>query len=202
MRIFSDADLEEVARCLDDGAVVGIPTDTVYGLAASLNVPDAVRSLFTVKGRPETVPLPVLADSLSTVEECVGELDSNSRILATAYWPGPLTIIVPGPQVLCELVGSTAGTLGVRVPNMATIHRLLIRTGPLAVTSANLHGDDPCTTASAVADLFDSAVIAGVLDGGVCANLPSSVVEVVEGKPQIRRVGTVSLGSMTTTLGL
>ena len=138
MRIFSDADLEEVARCLDDGAVVGIPTDTVYGLAASLNVPDAVRSLFTVKGRPETVPLPVLADSLSTVEECVGELESNSRTLATAYWPGPLTIIVPGPQVLCE----------------------------------------------------------------VCANLPSSVVEVVEGKPQIRRVGTVSLGSMTTTLGL
>jgi L-threonylcarbamoyladenylate synthase len=192
VKTFLATELDEVAGILDAGEIVAIPTDTVYGLAASLRVPDAVRRLFVAKGRPESVPLPVLCASLDDVVSLVGGLDEEARRLGSTWWPGPLTLVVPGPHSLCDLIGSSSDTVGVRVPNFALSQALLTITGPLAVTSANLHGAPPCTTAAEVVDALVASNIRGVVDGGHCAGTPSSVVELVDGELVVHRQGALS----------
>lgn len=200
MRTFLSTELDEVAASLGAGDVIAIPTDTVYGLAASLRVPDAVRRLFVAKGRPESVPLPVLCASLDDVVSLVGGLDEEAHRLGSAWWPGPLTLVVSGPHSLCDLIGSSSDTVGVRIPSFALTQELLSATGPLAVTSANLHGAPPCTTASAVVDALAGTHVSGVLDGGLCAGTPSSVVEFVDGGLAVHREGALSRVALLESL--
>jgi L-threonylcarbamoyladenylate synthase len=200
VRTFLPTQLDEVAASLGAGNVIAIPTDTVYGLAASLRVPDAVRRLFVAKGRPESVPLPVLAASLDDVDQLVGRLDDASRRLGSTWWPGPLTLVVPGPHDLCGLIGASSDTVGLRIPRFALTQALLSLTGPLAVTSANLHGEPPCTTAFDVLDALAETHVHGVVDGGLCAGTPSSVVEIVDGELIVHRQGALSRDELLGSL--
>jgi len=169
------------AEALADGAVVAVPTDTVYGLAVDPAQPDAVARLFALKGRPADVPLPVLVAGAEQVAMVAGRLESAAQHLADRYWPGPLTLVVPRrPGLSVDLGGPPAArhTVGVRRPDHPVIVALCDLLGPLAVTSANLHGASPATTADQLVRAFDGSEEPRlVLDGGTCDGVPSTVVE-------------------------
>ena len=173
--------VREAATALADGAVVAVPTDTVYGLAVDPAQPDAVERLFALKGRPGDVPLPILVAGDEQVRLVAGDLESVARSLAARYWPGPLTLVVPRrPGFTVDLGGPPAArqTVGVRRPDHPVVVALCELLGPLAVTSANLHGRAPATTADEVARAFAaSGQPAVILDGGTCDGDPSTVVE-------------------------
>jgi len=173
--------LREAAAALADGAVVAVPTDTVYGLAVDPAQPEAVARLFALKGRPDDVPLPVLVAGPEQVALVAGDLEPAAAALAARFWPGPLTLVVPRRRGFsADLGGPPAArtTVGVRRPAHPTVVALCELLGPLAVTSANHHGAPPATTAAAVSAVFaGSGQPALVLDGGTCDGTSSTVVE-------------------------
>lgn len=174
----------EAAKVVAAGGVIGVPTDTVYGLAADPFDRPAVDRLFAVKDRPSEVALPVLVTGWDQVADVAGTLETAARRLAERYWPGPLTLVVPRSAAFRVDLGGTAAarwTVGVRWPDHPTMQALCSATGPLAVTSANLHGQQPATTALSLARAFEEAGhgdgVSLVLDGGRCDGVPSTVVE-------------------------
>jgi len=173
--------LREAAAALADGAVVAVPTDTVYGLAVDPTQPEAIERLFACKERPTDVPLPILVAGHEQVALVAGDLEVAAADLAARYWPGPLTLVVPRrPGFTVDLGGPPAArqTVGVRLPDHPFVVALCELLGPLAVTSANLHGAPPATTADDVLAAFagsDQPEL--VLDAGRCDGVPSTVVE-------------------------
>ena len=141
----------------------------------------AVASLFALKERPSEVALPVLVDGREQVSAVAGPLDSAAEHLAGRYWPGPLTLVVPRRRTFTTDLGgppSARRTVGVRWPDHPVVRALCRQLGPLAVTSANLHGVPPATRAQDVARIFAGQdELAVILDGGVCDGTPSTVVE-------------------------
>lgn len=115
---------------------------------------------------------------------------ANASMIAARFWPGPLTVVVRAVDGLGERLGS-GGTVGVRCPHHRTVRELCREAGPLAVTSANRHGDPPCTSADEVVRAFDAAEVALVLDGGRCEGEPSTVVDCTVEPPACLRQGGV-----------
>jgi L-threonylcarbamoyladenylate synthase len=173
--------MDWLADALVGGEVVALPTDTVYGLAVRTGGPGALARLFALKRRPPEVAVPVLVGHRDQVVEVAGRLGPAAARLAGLHWPGPLTLVVPRAAGFDADLGgppSAGGTVGIRWPDHALVVSLCRRVGPLAVTSANLHGAPPATTATAVVEtLAGTDGLAGVLDGGVCDGLPSTVIE-------------------------
>jgi tRNA threonylcarbamoyl adenosine modification protein (Sua5/YciO/YrdC/YwlC family) len=187
--------LNDAAAALLDGRVVVVPTDTVYGLAALLSSPSAIAGLFSAKQRPTSVALPVVVSSLEQAEELDVDFDDRSKTLAARWWPGPLTLIVPAGAELASSVGAV-NSLGLRVPNNETLLSLLEVTGPLALTSANEHGQPPCTTVAEVMASFGDGEVAGVVDGGTCDGAVSSVLDVTTSPWRLAREGTLSMETL------
>ena len=182
-------------EALADGSVVAVPTDTVYGLAVDPSRPEAVELLFALKERPADVALPVLVAGPDQVEALTGPLETAAQDLAGRFWPGPLTVVVPRrPGFDADLGGrrSARRMVGIRWPDHQLIQELCRRLGPLAVTSANIHGSVPATTAHLVARAFAGAgQPAVILDGGVCDGAPSTVVECRGSASRCLREGAV-----------
>lgn len=171
------------------GEVVGIPTDTVYGLAVIPSLPGAVDGLFIAKGRPASVPVAVLvsdADAAQALSEA-----TLPGALIDRHWPGPLTLVVRRRADVDWELGGDPTTIGVRCPDHTLVRELSASVGPLATTSANLHGRPSPTSASGVADEMLGAPVALVLDGGECAGAPSTVVDVTAESPVVLREGAL-----------
>jgi L-threonylcarbamoyladenylate synthase len=180
--------IAEAARVIASGRVAVIPTDTVYGLAASPARPDAVAALFELKGRPRSNPIPILAGDLRALEG-VADFHDRARRIGERFWPGPLTIVLPRAPGFDVELGGDGATVAVRVPDHAVALDLLHRTGPLAVTSANLSGGEPVTTGPEAGALFGSAVV--VVDGGPCDGDPSTIVDLT-GHLRVLREGLLT----------
>lgn len=194
-------DVDLALRRLRQGGLVAIPTETVYGLAADAEQPDAVRRIFEVKGRPADHPLIV---HLGGIEAIDGWIDPSAgerlleqvHALATACWPGPLTVLMPrGPRVLDAVTGGRQ-TVGIRVPAHPLTLELLDRFGGgLAAPSANRFGRVSPTTASHVlADLTGhlDAERDAILDGGPCpVGVESTIVDLTVSPPQVLRSGAI-----------
>ncbi|HEV3354239.1 MAG TPA: L-threonylcarbamoyladenylate synthase [Acidimicrobiales bacterium] len=193
--------LDDAIDALRQGLVVAIPTDTVYGVAVDPLLPGATARLFEAKRRPTDVRLPVLVDS---VEQAVGlaEVDNPSRALMARFWPGALTIVLRQRGGVELDLGNGAGvhTVGVRCPDHAVPRRLCVEVGPLATTSANLHGQPTPPTAEEVRDLFGDAV-AVVVDGGRCEGAASTVVDCTGSRPVLVREGAVSWSDVLGVAG-
>ncbi|HEY1988655.1 MAG TPA: L-threonylcarbamoyladenylate synthase [Acidimicrobiales bacterium] len=174
-------DVEEAAALLTAGMVVAIPTDTVYGLAVDPMQPGAVGRIFELKRRPSEVALPVLVGGWIQVEAVARSLEPAAQELADRFWPGPLTLVVPRAGGFGADLGGppeATETVGVRWPDHPVVRALCSTVGPLAVTSANRHGKPPATLAQEVISVFSTDDrLAGVVDGGVCDGVPSTVVE-------------------------
>jgi tRNA threonylcarbamoyl adenosine modification protein (Sua5/YciO/YrdC/YwlC family) len=194
-------DADEAVRLLNEGAVVAVPTDTVYGLAASLERDDAVERIFSMKRRPHSVALPVLVDAPSTIERLGVTLSPLARRLGDAFWPGALTLVVDAPSELARRVGSRVDTVGIRVPNDDVLREVLSRTGPLVVSSANEHAASPCHSAQEVLAVFALVeTLTAVLDGGERSGVVSTVIQVHDDEWQILRDGALSADDVSRVL--
>jgi len=192
--------LERALADLGSGRPVVIPTDTVYGIAALPGVPGATDAVFAAKGRPADKPLPVLAAKLEDLDG-ICELGPTTRRLARAFWPGPLTLVVPrAPALRWKLGPTTEPTMAVRIPDCDVALRLLARSGPLAVTSANRSGDQPATTvAEARAAL--GGVVRTFVDAGPRRAAVSTIVSVVD-EPKVLRAGAIPELEILRVLGV
>jgi len=193
------ADNAGVARAADllrAGQLVAFPTETVYGLGADARSGEAVAGIFEAKGRPRFNPLIVhVADAAAAAE--IGEFDARAAALAAAFWPGPLTLVVPlrAEAGLSDLVTAGLGTVGLRVP-VAQVARDLLRAfgGPLAAPSANPSGSVSPTCAAHVLEGPGGGLdgrIAAVLDGGACAVGVESTIVGLADAPVLLRPGGV-----------
>lgn len=187
----------QAAGMLRAGGVVALPTDTVYGLAALPGVAGATSALFALKQRSAEVPIAVLCatgdQALDLAEP--GAVTDDLRRVAARLWPGPLTLVLPRRPGLGYALGEPGATIGVRCPDHALVRALAGEVGPLATTSANLHGEPTPGTAAAVARLFGPG-LALVLDGGPCSGAPSAVVDATGGRWQVLRTGVIGLGEI------
>jgi tRNA threonylcarbamoyl adenosine modification protein (Sua5/YciO/YrdC/YwlC family) len=185
-------DFEAAAAALAAGAVVAIPTDTVYGLAVDPTHRGATEALFLLKDRPASLDLPVLIGSVEQADILAGPagLSATARRLARVFWPGALTMVVPRRQDLDWDLGAHGDSIGLRLPDNALARALCEEVGALATTSANAHGQAPCTDADAVRRAFGSTVV--VVDGGRCAGAPSTVVSLLGDAPECLREGAVA----------
>jgi tRNA threonylcarbamoyl adenosine modification protein (Sua5/YciO/YrdC/YwlC family) len=182
--------IEEAAHALRAGQLVAVPTDTVYGLAADPFHTGATDRVYAAKRRPRQVDLPVLvADRGQALSLVIGLTDAAERLMER-FWPGALTLVLPRRPDLVADLGLDEATIGVRCPAHAVPRALCRRAGPLATTSANLHGEPPLTTAAEVALTFGDAV-AVVLDSGPCSGAPSTVVDCTGLEPRLLRDGRI-----------
>ena len=182
-------DVDAAAEALARGDVVVIPTDTVYGVAVDPFVGGATRRLFDAKRRPRDVTLPVLIGDPADVTK-VAIVTPFAQRLIDQYWPGALTIVLPRRDDVSFDLGTNEATVGVRCPDHAVVRELCSRVGPLAVTSANLHGQPTPATADEVARELGAAVSV-VIDGGPCAGEPSTVVDCTRDEPLVLRQGAL-----------
>lgn len=194
-------DTERAVNLLAGGAVVAVPTDTVYGVAASLSHPSALATLFALKRRPDSLALPVLVGSVEQIEVLGVTWPERARQLASVFWPGALTIVVPVPQELARRVGSPGATAGFRIPDDPVLHRVLARSGALAVTSANEHGQPPCRDVAQVQRAFAGREeLAGVVDGGARSGEVSTVVELTDSSWRVVREGAIDASAIGAVL--
>lgn len=195
-------DLPTARRLLETGAVVGIPTETVYGLAGNaLNI-DAVLRIFEVKNRPTFDPLIVHIDSAEKLGRYASEVPPAARRLAERFWPGPLTLLLPKRPIIPDLVTSGLDTVALRVPrHPLTLALLRSLDFPLAAPSANPFGYISPTTARHVADQLGDR-IPYVLDGGPCGvGVESTIVGFPGGTPTVFRLGGVPLEAIEAAIG-
>lgn len=183
-------EITESAKRLQN-SVVAIPTETVYGLAASLYSPDAIESIFILKGRPRQNPLIVHLASVEELPEWVEEFPQDFEKLS-ALWPGPLTLILPCKQdKIPDAVRAGLPTAAFRIPALSLTRELLTLTGPLVVPSANLSGRPSSTSPEHVEEDFGEDF--PVLDGGDCEQgLESTILAFKEGYWRILRQGALS----------
>jgi L-threonylcarbamoyladenylate synthase len=183
-------ELETASGALSRGRLVVLPTDTIYGVGALPRSHGGVAEIFAAKGRPMDRPIPILAANAEDLFDVV-VFDERARAVAAALWPGPLSIVLPRRFDWPYDLGGDRATIAVRVTRNEVARRLLERTGPLAVTSANLSGSPPAVTvAEARAALGDRVAV--YLDGGPCSDPPSSVVSLA-GEVRMLREGAISL---------
>lgn len=157
--------LDAAVHAVERGQVIVVPTDTVYGVGADAFQPEAVAAVLAAKGRGRQMPPPVLIPSAQTVAGLARDVPAAALTLMERWWPGALTVIVWAQPSLAWDLGDTNGTVALRVPDHPATLALLARTGPLAVTSANLTGQPPATTADdAQSQLGESVAV--YLDAG------------------------------------
>jgi L-threonylcarbamoyladenylate synthase len=196
------ADVAGAVDALRRGELVLMPTETVYGLAADAASPDAVARIFEAKGRPRFNPLIAhVADAASA--ERVAVFDARARALAEAFWPGPLTLVLPArPDAVCDLARAGLDTVAVRVPGHALARELLARfDGAVVAPSANRSGrPSPTTFEDALAET--GAAVAAALDGGPCAvGVESTVVSVLPDGVALLRPGAVTRAELAAVAG-
>lgn len=193
--------IEQALIALKQGTVIGMPTETVYGLAGDIDNPEAIRSIFRIKNRPFFDPLIVHTFSLTEAQKLTTAWNSIAEVLANRFWPGPLTLVMPKADRVSDLITSGLQTVGIRIPKHAMSIDLLRRYGiPLAAPSANKFGKTSPTTAEHVRMEFKDEGLF-VLDGGPCqVGLESTVLSILGKKIQILRKGQISETSIKEEL--
>ncbi|MDO4242422.1 MAG: L-threonylcarbamoyladenylate synthase [Actinomyces sp.] len=200
--------LDRAVAHLNDGGLLLLPTDTVYGIGAAAADSAAVARLLAAKGRGRQMPPPVLIASVADLTGLVARLPAAARDLAEAFWPGGLTLVLPVAEALGWDLGETEGTIAVRMPDHPLALKLLRRSGPLAVTSANRTGRPPATDAAQAAAAFGDRAEPGgdilLLDGGPTPGpVPSTIVSVAgdDEAPRLLREGVLSAEVLEKIVG-
>lgn len=182
------------------GGLVAFPTDTVYGLGTGAFNQEAVERLYSVKGRSADKPIPILLADVYALEQVVQDPAAEIRLLAQAFWPGPLTMVLPKVAGLPAAI-SAEPTVGVRVPDHEFARALLARVGPMAVSSANRSGAAVTRTPREVMAQLSGRVEL-VVDGGISpGGEPSTVISFSDHGVQILRQGPISHGEIERVLG-
>ena len=193
--------LAAAARAVRGGQLVVLPTDTVYGLGCDAFNAEAVRSLLAAKHRGPDMPVPVLVGSWRTVAGLVLGVPRAARDLIEAFWPGGLSLVLPHAPSLAWDLGQTKGTVMLRMPLHPVALELLRDVGPMAVSSANVSGKPPASTAGeAVEQLGESVAV--YLDGGPSGEpVASTIVDLTADEPRVLREGAVTTAAVADVLG-
>jgi len=195
-----EAGIAAATTAIRAGELVVLPTDTVYGLGADAFDPVAVRRLLDAKGRGRAMPPPVLVGAAATLDALASAVPSWARDLVEKYWPGPLTLVLREQSSLQWDLGETRGTVAVRMPHDPVALELLGRTGPLAVSSANVTGRPAATDADQAAEMLGESVSV-VLDGGPTSDdRPSTILDCTSARPRVLRVGAVPVAELRAVL--
>ena len=196
----SDKRIEAAVNCIKSGGIIAVPTDTVYGIGADPFNVEAVQKLYTLKGRPEEKPIPLVLGSTEDVESVAQNLSGFFYHLTNRFWPGGLTIIVEAKNLLPQL---TAGgnTVGLRIPDQPLLLDILQEFGgPLAITSANLSGTPAATSPSEFEHELSSRLDYIVDDGKTLGSIPSTVYDISISPPIVRRHGVISAETLEKEL--
>jgi L-threonylcarbamoyladenylate synthase len=194
--------LDAAVHAVSRGEVIVLPTDTVYGVGADAFSPDAVARLLAAKGRDRQMPPPVLIPSVRTVDGLARDVSAAARALMDVFWPGPLTVIVYAQPSLAWDLGDTRGTVALRVPDHGAALALLARTGPLAVTSANLTGKAAATSAEDAREQLGSAVSVYLDAGDSPLGIASTIVDATGPALRVVRDGGVSWDKLVEVVGV
>ncbi|MBF6438902.1 L-threonylcarbamoyladenylate synthase [Nocardia cyriacigeorgica] len=196
------AGLSAATSALKSGRLVVMPTDTLYGIAADAFDSQAVAELLAAKRRGRDMPVPVLVGSWHTIDGLVFSVRPQARDLIQAFWPGGLSLVVQQAPSLAWDLGDTRGTVMLRMPLHPVALELLRAVGPLAVSSANVSGQPPATTAAeARAQLGEHVGV--YLDGGPAEHaIASTIVDLTADQPRILREGAVSVADIAEVLGM
>jgi tRNA threonylcarbamoyl adenosine modification protein (Sua5/YciO/YrdC/YwlC family) len=191
-----DEGLIAAVSAVQQGQLVVLPTDTVYGVGADAFNPEAVAALLAAKGRGRNMPPPVLVGTVRAAAALAESLGAYGQDLIDEFWPGPLTLVFRASQTLLWDLGDTMGTVAVRMPLHPVTLDLLSRTGPMAVSSANRHSLPAATTSDEAYQQLGDA-ISVYLDGGPCAdNVPSTILDLTGTVPRMLRAGALSVDDL------
>ncbi len=198
--LFDDA-VERAATMLRSGELVALPTETVYGLAANALEPEPVEKIFAAKGRPERNPIIVHVEGISMARECVAVWPDAAAQLAKAFWPGPLTLVLPKADCIPTVVTAGGGTVGVRWSSHPLMQAVIRACRfPLAAPSANMSNRISPTIADHVRAQMGEALLL-IVDGGQSqVGIESAVVEVIDDGVNILRPGMISRETLAATL--
>ncbi len=195
-------DLSKAVELLNQGKLVAIPTETVYGLAANALNPEAVLSIFKAKNRPTFDPLIVHVASIDAAQNHVAQLNEKAMALANAFWPGPLTLVLPKKAHIPDLVSSGLDTVAIRMPQHPMALALLnLLDYPLAAPSANPFGYVSPTSAQHVQQQLGNS-IDYILDGGECQiGIESTIISFENDRPTVLRLGGITLEAIEAVIG-
>lgn len=201
MSIISSSIVKAVAL-LNQEQIIGIPTETVYGLAGNIYSSKAIERIFAMKKRPFFNPLIVHIKSAAALSEIARDIPEKAALLAKAFWPGPLTLVLKKQIAIPDLVTGGKDTVAVRVPNHPVALALLNQLAyPLAAPSANPFGSISPTTATHVADYF-AEELSMVLDGGACLRgIESTIIGFENGEPILYRLGSLAAEDIEAVVG-
>jgi L-threonylcarbamoyladenylate synthase len=193
------------AKALQRGDLIGLPTETVYGLAADACNTQAVAKIFSIKGRPSDHPLIVHVTDMESAQRFASEIPDFAKRLIDAFWPGPLTLILPRKVDVAEAAAGGQNSVGVRCPSHATARKILfaaqgLGVWGLAAPSANKFGRVSPTTAAHVREEFGDALL--VVDGGACdVGIESAIVDCTRGQPVLLRPGVLTVEQLSLACG-
>ncbi len=195
-------DIQRAVALLRAGELVGIPTETVYGLAANALDTQAVAKIFSVKDRPSFDPLIIHVPDAASMQQWVMAVPEKARLLAEKFWPGPLTLLLPRKSTIPDLVTSGLDTVGIRCPDHPLTHELLQAvTFPLAAPSANPFGYISPTSAAHVQTQLGQK-IPYILDGGECrVGIESTIIGFEANRALVHRLGGLSLERLEAAIG-
>lgn len=188
--------LDEAVHAIARGALIVLPTDTVYGVGADAFTPAAVVALLAAKGRGRQLPPPVLVPDIRTLDGLATGVPAVARSLVEEFWPGGLTIICRAQPSLAWDLGETRGTVALRMPDHPAALALLRRTGPLAVSSANRTGRPAAITADDAFDQLGDAVAVFLDAGAAPGGVASTIVDATGDGLRLVRVGAIDLAAL------
>jgi tRNA threonylcarbamoyl adenosine modification protein (Sua5/YciO/YrdC/YwlC family) len=181
------------------GELIVLPTDTVYGIGADAFIPASVTTMLAAKGRGRNMPPPVLVGTARAAAALVDDLGPFGQDLIDEFWPGALTLVFRASPTLLWDLGDTRGTVALRMPLHAVALDVLRQTGPMAVSSANRHGQPPATTAHEAEQQLGETVSV-YLDGGPCSDsIPSTILDLTGSVPKVLRSGAIPVDRLRGT---
>lgn len=187
------AGIDAAVTAARDGELIVLPTDTVYGIGADAFTPAAVTTMLAAKGRGRNMPPPVLVGTARAAAALADDLGAFGQDLIDEFWPGALTLVFRASPTLLWDLGETKGTVALRMPLHPVTLDVLKQTGPLAVSSANRHGQPAATTVDEAEQQLGESVSV-YLDGGPCADtIPSTILDLTGAIPKVLRAGAISV---------
>lgn len=186
----------KAAAAISQRELIVLPTDTVYGVGADAFSPQAVAVLLAAKGRSRQSPPPVLIGSPQVLDALAVNVPTTARQLAGAFWPGALTLIFQAQPSLTWDLGETRGTVALRLPNDELAQEILRQTGPLAVSSANRHGQPAATTVDQAQEALGEAVAVYINDGARAQQQASTIVDCTVTPHRVLRSGAISIDEL------
>ena len=198
--MISQDKLDKCKDVLSKGLLIVYPTDTLYGIGANIFNKQAIEKAYAIKKRPRNLSLPIAVVSIAEMEN-IADMTPLSKKIATNFLPGSITMVLKQNKLPDWLVGRNK-TIAIRIPNDPIALQILKNTGPLTITSANIHNQSTPTSIKDIRKMFKPDDIAEYIDDGIRSGLPSTIIDCRKDKPILLRKGSISLDEINSVVTL